>query len=71
MFEFEEEIKRFRRNIVTGIQLGIVKGVIGMNMDGSKDKLYSQGNLNRNTLEKDSFIIKNQIPTYIMISPLH
>ena len=57
---------------MTGIQLGIVKGVIGMNMDGSKDKLYSQGNLNRNTLEKDSFIMKksNSYIYYDFPSPL-
>ena len=58
--EFQWEIKRSEGYIVTGIQLGIVKSVIGMNMDDSKDKLYSQGNfeanLNRNTLRKDSFI---------------
>ena len=56
--EFQWEIKRSEGYIVTGIQLGIVKSVIGMNMDDSKDKLYSQGNfeanLNRNTLRKDS-----------------
>ena len=28
-------------NIVTGIQGDIVESVIGMNMDDSKDKLYS------------------------------
>ena len=29
---------------MTGIQVDIVKSVIGMNMDDSKDKLYPQGN---------------------------
>ena len=35
---------KWKDNIVTGIQVDIVKSVIGMNMDDSKDKLYSQGN---------------------------
>ena len=54
---------------MTGIQLGIVKSVIGMNMDDSKDKLYSQGNLNRNTLEKDSFIMKKSNSSIYYDSP--